>query len=387
MVNIPNSILQAAKTCAETPTFLYEREYLEARAKTVTGLQLPYGFTPRFAVKANPHPEIIGIFDQAGMSFDASSDYEVYELIEQGIVPSKISLSSQQPARDYQDLVQKGVQVVATSLLQLDQLLAVPEIIELAVRINPDLGHGGTKRTTTGGVGASFGIWHEYLSEVLERCAGLGVKVTRLHVHVGSGFDPGVWGGVMDTALSLVEKMPDVTTLDIGGGFKVARVEGEHEADMVEIAAVFSRKLEDFASTTGRKLALEIEPGTWMVANAGYLLATAVDVVDTGNEGHHFIKLDTGMNDILRPSLYGAQHPIWSLSGAMEKREYIVVGHNCESGDILTPAPGDPEGLMTRTLPVTKPGDKVLIGGAGAYCASMRAHGYNAFPSAGEMLI
>ena len=347
---------------------------------------MPYGFTPRFAIKANPHPEIIRIFSEAGMHFDASSDYEVYNLIEMGVEPTKISLASQQPARKYAELHKKGVKLVATSLRQLDMILAAG-VKDISVRINPDIGHGGTNRTTTGGINASFGIWHEYIPEILKKVSAAEAKVKRLHIHVGSGFDASVWGGVMDTALLIANILPDVVSLDIGGGYKVARVEEEHEADLVSIAAIFSEKLNSYFETTGRQLHLEIEPGTWMVANAGYLVCEAIDIVDTGEAGHKFIKLNTGMNDILRPSMYGSQHPIYVVNDSKETAEYVVVGHNCESGDILSPLPGDSEGILARELPITNVGDKVVIGGAGAYCASMRARGYNAFPDAVEALV
>jgi diaminopimelate decarboxylase len=95
------------------------------------------------------------------------------------------------------------------------------------------------------------------------------------------------------------------------------------------------------------------------------------------------------MTEILRPSLYGSQHPIDILqeTPATARRPVIVVGHCCESGDILTPAPGDSEALATRDLPDARPGDLVLIGGAGAYCSAMAAKNYNSFPEAPEVLV
>jgi diaminopimelate decarboxylase len=178
-----------------------------------------------------------------------------------------------------------------------------------------------------------------------------------------------------------------VTVLDIGGGFKIHRYGDEHEADMTEIAAVFAAELSAFANTTGRKLHLEIEPGTWLVAHAGVLLAEVADIVDTGADGHTFLRLNTGMNDIIRPSMYGAQHEIEVLNEAHEQAEYVIVGHNCETGDILTPAPGDPEGLEPRLLSQAAIGDLVAIYDTGAYCRSFAVHGYNSFPSAKEIIL
>jgi diaminopimelate decarboxylase len=213
------------------------------------------------------------------------------------------------------------------------------------------------------------------------------MSITRLHIHIGSGADPKLWGEVMKTALGIVSQMPDVTTLDIGGGFKIHRYGDEHEADMQEIAQVFSTELQAFANETGRQLHLEIEPGTWLVAHGGVLIAEVADIVDTGADGHTFLRLNTGMNDIIRPSMYGAQHAIEVLNEAAETEEYVVVGHNCETGDILTPAPGDPEGIESRMLHRAQIGDKVVIYDAGAYCRSFAVHGYNSYPSAAEILV
>ena len=124
-----------------------------------------------------------------------------------------------------------------------------------------------------------------------------------------------------------------------------------------------------------------------LVAGAGAVVATCVDVVDTGRDGYLFAKLDTGMTEVTRPSLYGAQHPIDVLAAGREPAEVVFVGPCCESGDILTPAPGDPEALAPRWVPRPEIGDLVLVGGAGAYCASMSTINYNSYPQAPEVML
>ncbi len=371
-----------------TPLFVYDRSFLTERARQLTSLQLPFGLTPRYAVKANNHPEIIKLLNEAGLSFDASSSYEVVELMEQGIDPAKISLSSQQPAHNLPELLQAGVKYVATSLHQLELFVGTAsKVAEVGLRVNPGLGAGHNNRTTTGGANSSFGLWNAYLTDALKMAAAAGIHISRLHIHIGSGADPKMWGEVMKTSLAIAEQMPDVSSLDIGGGFKIHRFGDEHEADMAEIAGVFASELENFAKMTGRGLHLEIEPGTWLAGHAGTLLAEVADIVDTGADGHTFLRLTTGMNDIIRPSMYGAQHEIEVLNDSSEKEEYVVVGHNCETGDILTPASGDPEGLEPRRMNKAQIGDIVAIHDAGAYCRSFAVHGYNSFPPAKELLV
>lgn len=371
-----------------TPFFVYSRRGIRQRAEELLRLSLPYGLMVRYAVKANNHPAVIKACADAGLSFDASSSFEAAELLAQGITGDHISLSSQQPAHNLPELLQAGVQYIATSLHQLRLFLATPHRpTTVGLRVNPGLGAGHNNRTTTGGANSGFGLWAAYLPQALALAAEHQVRITRLHMHIGSGADPAVWEKIIIEALAIAKDMPDVTHLDIGGGFKVARWSDEQETDMTAVAAVFRRQLERFAAETGRQLHLEIEPGTWLVAHAGILVSRIVDMVDTGPDGHTFLRLDTGMNDILRPGLYGAQHRLSILTDRQEMHDYVVIGHNCETGDILTPAAGDPERLAPRQLPRAQIGDLMVIHDTGAYCRSMAAKGYNSFPSAGEIVI
>jgi diaminopimelate decarboxylase len=257
----------------------------------------------------------------------------------------------------------------------------------IAVRMNPGLGSGSTKRTNTGGPASSFGIWHEYLGDVKAIAARHRLSLRTLHTHIGSGTDPDVWQRVTRMSLELAAALGDVTVVNLGGGFKVGRMPEEPTADMTDVAAHVSRELVAFHERHGRALHLEIEPGTFLVANAGAVVATCIDVVDTGKDGYLFAKLDTGMTEVTRPSLYGAQHPIDVLATGREMAATVFVGPCCESGDILTPAPGDPEGLAPRWVPRLRIGDLVIVGGAGAYCSAMSTLNYNSYPQAPEVML
>jgi len=213
------------------------------------------------------------------------------------------------------------------------------------------------------------------------------LRVRRLHSHVGSGTDPEVWKRCARMTLDLVQALPEVAIVNLGGGFKVGRMPEEPSVDLVDVGAHVRREIEEFRARDGRPLHLEIEPGTFLVANAGAIVASCVDVVDTGAEGYLFAKLDAGMPEITRPSLYGAQHPIDVLARGREQAAVVFVGPCCESGDILTPAPGDPEALAPRWVPRPEIGDLVMVGGAGAYCAGMATINYNSYPQAPEAML
>ena len=186
-------------------------------------------------------------------------------------------------------------------------------------------------------------------------------------------------------------QIPSVSVLNLGGGYKVGRMASEVSTDLSVVGVPVKAAFEEFAKRTGRELHLEVEPGTFLVANQGALLTKVQDMVVTGEQGHTFLKLDSGMTEVLRPSLYGAQHPIVLVPAAGDSSgsgEYIIVGHCCESGDLVTPAPDEPEVLLRRALGTSASiDDLIVIEGSGAYCSSMSTKNYNSFPEAPEVLL
>ena len=373
-----------------TPVFVYDQKTLERRAAEVLAFPNAFGLTARYAMKASPTAAVIQILHRAGLHIDASSGYEVHRAMRAGVPAAHIQLTAQQLPDDLKALVEQGVRFNACSLHQLETYGKLFPNTDVSVRINPGLGSGHVNRTNVGGPSSSFGIWHGHLDTVKATAAAHGLRITRMHTHVGSGSDPKVWVHCAKISLGIIARLPDATLLSLGGGMKVGRMQGEPSADLQVIGKEVLPEFEAFAKEHGRKLHLEIEPGTYLAANSAALVATAMDVMDTGEGGNHFIKVDAGMTEILRPSLYGAQHPIVVVPRVAESRptrEYLVAGHCCESGDILTPEPGNPEGLKARELTLARQGDAVVIEGAGAYCSGMASKNYNAFPECAEVLL
>lgn len=373
-----------------TPIYVYDLATLRASAEAALAFPNAYGLTVRYAMKAAPNASILRFFSSLGLHIDASSGHEAWRALRAGIPAEHICLSTQEFPGDFAELHEAGIKLNACSLNQLETFGRLFPGGTCGVRINPGLGSGGTGKTNVGGPHSSFGIWHEWLPQIKEIVEQYDLTIERIHTHIGSGSDPAVWAKVSTMSISLVHEFPDVHTLDLGGGFKVGRMSTEVSTDLQKVGQPVKEAFEKVFADTGRKIKLEIEPGTFLVANSAALLCTAQDVVSTGGaEGMNFIKLDAGMTEILRPSLYAAQHPIIVIPE--EEREgtdkYLVCGHCCESGDILTPAPNDPEGLLPRELASARPGDIVVIEGAGAYCSAMSSKNYNSFPEAAEVLL
>jgi diaminopimelate decarboxylase len=373
-----------------TPVYVYDQKTLEARVQDVLGFPNAYGITARYAMKALPTAAIVKLVSDLGLHIDASSGYEAERALKAGVPAEKIQLTAQELPGNLKEIIGKGVRFNASSLHQLDVYGALFPNTNISVRINPGLGSGHSNRTNVGGPSSSFGIWRGQVHDIEAAADKHGLKVTGMHTHIGSGTDPLVWLHCAKLSLEIASILTDVTTLSLGGGYKIGRMLGEFSADMPEIGQRVKSAFEGFARDRGRELHLEVEPGTFLVAQCGSLIAEVIDIVNTGPTGHDFLKVDTGMTEILRPSLYGAQHPIVVVPGDSKVRDiahYLVVGHCCESGDILTPEPGNPEGLQMRTMQSAEIGDPVVIEGAGAYCSGMSAKNYNSFPEAAEVLL
>ena len=374
-----------------TPCFVYDEATLRENAKAVLNFPHAFGLFPRYAMKAAPTAAILRIFNEEGLGIDASSIHEVERAVRAGFGTESISLSTQELADDFIYWAQDGIRINLCSLHQIHKIGRWGKVRRVGLRFNPGKGSGGNNRTNVGGPASSFGIWKDDLGEAINLCKEYKLTVERIHTHIGSGSDPEVWKTVASMTLDLARSFPPVDTINLGGGYKVARMPDEKATDLQEVGAPVKKLFEEFATETGRKLKLEIEPGTFLLAHACSLVTRIQDITSTGNEGYRFLKLDSGMTEILRPSLYGAQHPIHLVCEPGQEKfrelmDQVVVGHCCESGDLLTPAPGDPEALAPRNLIRGEIGDFCVIEGAGAYCSSMSAKNYNSFPEAAEVL-
>mmetsp|Transcript_3551 Transcript_3551/g.12253 ORF Transcript_3551/g.12253 Transcript_3551/m.12253 type:complete len:464 (+) Transcript_3551:49-1440(+) len=382
-----------------SPTYVYSEAYL--RAAAARALAFPAGdaaasLTVRFAMKACPNAAVLQVLRACGLHIDASSGFEAHRAMKAGFEPGQISISSQQLPGDIAELMAMGVKVNACSLRQLDTIGSLVPGATVGLRFNPGLGSGGTGKTNVGGPSSSFGIWHEWVDDVKSIVSQHGLVVERVHTHIGSGSDPAVWTRVAGLSLKLVEEFPTASTVNLGGGYKVGRMQDEASTDLQVVGVPVREALADFTARTGRRLHLEIEPGTYVVANAGAVLSTVQDKVSTGPEGHEFLKLDSGMTEVLRPSLYAAQHPLVVVPASADDDEaraaappasYVVVGHCCESGDLMTPSPEGADVVAERPMAPAQVGDLCVMEGSGAYCSSMSSKNYNSFPEAAEVMV
>jgi diaminopimelate decarboxylase len=303
--------------------------------------------------------------------------------------PSEIVFTADLLTREaLERVVQARVPVNAGSEDMLSQIGERSPGHPVWLRINPGFGHGHSKKVNTGGESSKHGIWHELLPAALERVDRYGLELIGLHVHVGSGADLEHLKQVCDAMVQLVKRAArDLSAVSGGGGLSIPY---DRQSAPVDINGYFEhwhharRKIEEHL---GHRIELEIEPGRYLTAQAGVLLAEVRATKSMG--GNHFTLVDAGFNDLVRPAMYGAYHELSLISRSADasdrpRRATVVAGPLCESGDVFTQnAQAD---VLARVLPEAAVGDLMVFHDAGAYGSSMGSN-YNSRPLPPEILV
>lgn len=368
---------RAAELCAiaaDGPRYVVHGPSVESAAEALISL----GSVDRvlFAMKANPHPEILRRLVARGVGLECVSPGEIERAMAAcpELEPESILFTPNfAPRHEYQAAFEHGVRV---TLDNLEPLALWPEVFagrEIQIRVDPGHGRGHHEHVRTAGSRSKFGISVEQLPELKALAATHGVRITGLHAHAGSGIRAtGHWAEIAAVLVEVAAELPDVRSLDLGGGLGVPERPGDSALDLAALdasLAEFKRAHPGFE--------LWIEPGRFLVARAGVLVAPVTQTKQKGDVA--YVGIGTGMNSLLRPALYGAWHDVVNLSrlGAPAARKVTVVGPICETGDTLG---------RDRLLPETLSGDVLLIDVTGAYGRAMSSS-YNLREPAQEIVI
>jgi len=329
-----------------------------------------------YAMKANPHPGILSLVRASGAGFECVSLGELERVLTlfPGIDRREILFTPNfAPREEYRAALELGVNLTLDALHPLTEW---PELFadrEILARIDPGWGSGHNEKVVTGGRHSKFGIPTFELEELRSRTHAVGARVVGLHTHSGSGIlSPEHWPRVAALLAEVADRFPEARALDVGGGLGVPEKPGQAPLDLGEVARGLQRIREAHPG-----LELWMEPGRFVVAEAGVLLAR---VTQTKGKGEvRYVGLSTGMNSLLRPALYGAYHEIVNLSRLGEPSGELVqvVGPICETGDRLG---------TDRLLPPSREGDIILIATAGAYGHAMSSR-YNLREPAVEIML
>lgn len=371
-----------------TPTYVYDAAKIVERINDLQRFDVV-----RYAQKACSNLAILDLVRKHGAVVDSVSAGEIHRAFKAGY-----QVGSEPPEIVYtadifdraalQMAVDRDVPVNVGSPEMIDQLGELAPGREITLRINPGFGHGHSQKTNTGGEQSKHGIWHEQIKDCVARAARYDITITGLHMHIGSGTDLEHLGqvcGAMQRAARVVG--PSVTTISAGGGLPVAYKADDTFVDIDRYFQLWDATRQRLEQEFGHNITLEIEPGRYLSAEAGYLLTEIRAVKTMGS--NTFYLVDAGFNDLARPILYGAFHPI-SIApqdgdgSDREMLDVVVGGPLCESGDIFTQEEGG--FVATRTLPAAKVGDYLILERAGAYGFVM-ASNYNSRPMAAEVLV
>lgn len=370
-----------------TPTYVYDAGKIVERITDLAAFDLI-----RYAQKACSNLAILAMMRRHGVVVDAVSAGEIQRALAAGYKPGKTPAEIVYTAdifdREALDLAVKlDLHVNCGSPDMIEQLGEVAPGRNVTLRINPGFGHGHSQKTNTGGEQSKHGIWHADLDDCLRRADVAGIGVSGIHMHIGSGTDlehlAQVCGALEQTVLKVGRS---VTTISAGGGLPVPYHEKQSYVDLAKYFEIWQATRRRLEEKLGHKLSLEVEPGRYLVAESGYLVTEIRAVKKMG--GNTFYLLDAGFNNLARPILYGSYHPmsVCPLDGSAARPSHNVVvgGPLCESGDIFTQEEGG--FVCTRSLPVAKVGDLLVLEVAGAYGFVM-ASNYNSKPLPAEVLI
>jgi diaminopimelate decarboxylase len=234
----------------------------------------------------------------------------------------------------------------------------------------------------TGGPSSKHGIWHEDIDATGELARQAGFPVVALHAHVGTGpeiseFDRNM-ARLVGVFADLLPRFPETRSVNLGGGIPHPYRPTSQHYDLGGYRTLLLEASSTLSEAAGHAVAMEIEPGRYPVAGMAILVARVTDVKDTRTnekgEGHRFVMVDAGFNDLIRPAMYGSHHEI-SIVGAGASRPVeplVVAGPLCESGDVFTR--DDQELLVPRALGRPDPGDLLVLHDAGAYGAAMSSN-------------
>ncbi len=357
-----------------TPAYVYEQATIEARARALKGLT---ALDRRlYAIKANDHPQILGALRAQGYGFECVSLGEVQHVrsLFPRLDPQRVLFTPNfAPMDEYAAGLAAGVNVTLDSLYPLQ---AWPELFQgqrVFLRLDPGQGRGHHVHVRTAGARSKFGIVPERLDEAVALTRAAGCTVVGLHAHAGSGIrTPDGWAQTARFLAAAAAHFPDVQILDLGGGLGIVERPGQTPLDLAAVGAQLSAFKAEHPH-----LSLWMEPGRFLVAEAGVLLARVTQVKTKGER--RYVGVDAGMHTLIRPALYGAWHAIANLSrlDAPPVAPVDIVGPICETGDTLG---------RDRWLPETHEGDVLLIATAGAYGRVMSS-GYNRRPFPREVLL
>jgi len=379
--------LQALAATFGSPLWVYDAATIRARIAALKSFD-----AIRFAQKACSNTHILRLMREQGVKVDAVSRGEILRALAAGFPTGGDDIVFTADLLDRETLatvIEHQVPVNAGSIDMLHQLGTASNGHKVWLRINPGFGHGHSNKTNTGGEHSKHGIWHTDLGAALAAIKQHGLQLVGLHMHIGSGVDYShlsqVCGAMVGLVREAVAAGHDLHAISAGGGLSIPYRDGDPAIDTAHYFGLWDAARKEAQSLVGHDMALEIEPGRFLVAESGVLITEVRATKHAGR--NHFTLVDAGFNELMRPSMYGSFHAMSVIAKDGSERAIrptVVAGPLCESGDVFTQ--GDGGVVLPRELPEARVGDLLVIHDTGAYGASMSSN-YNSRPLIAEVLV
>ncbi|MCB1563509.1 MAG: diaminopimelate decarboxylase [Alphaproteobacteria bacterium] len=369
-----------------TPCYVYAASEIRSQysaLRSAVEKALPADRQPLlcYACKANSNIAVLKLLQSLGSGLEIVSEGELRRGLKAGFAPEKIvSTGVGKQRSEIEACLEAGIhQFNIESLPELERIAEIAarmgKIAPVVFRLNPDISGGGHHKISTGRKRDKFGLSAERIFEAFRIAEKLNsIKALGLSLHIGSQVF------TVETFKTAFEKLPAlvgelraegfaIERLDIGGGFPIIY----KDEKLLDLDS-YAQWVADIILPLGTEIIME--PGRYMVGNAGVLLSEVLYVKET--QDRTFLVLDAAMNDLIRPTLYDAWHGVEAVSNrGAPVRTYDIVGPVCETGDTFA---------TERTLPDMQSGDLAVIKSAGAYGFCM-ASNYNTRPLPAEVLV
>jgi diaminopimelate decarboxylase len=371
---------QLAAIAAEfgTPLYIYDAAYITAQYEKLTSAFAKTDTRFFYACKALTNVNILKHIKSLGCNIDCSSINEVKMALLAGFEPGNVLYTSNGiHFSEIEEAQSLGVNINIDSLSNLEKFgQKYGHSYPVGIRLRPNIMAGGNIKISTGHDKSKFGIPATQINDILELVNKYDLFIQNLHIHTGSDIkDVAVFVKGIEVLFDLIPHFKELSSIDLGGGFKVPYKTGDTETDMPLLAQKVQEAFDNHPNPNGKHLQVWFEPGKFLVSGAGYLVA-AVNVIKA-TPTTTFIGLDTGFNHLIRPMFYDAYHKIENISNpAGEEKEYTIVGNICETDTFAS----------DRKMAETKEGDLLVFYNAGAYGFEMSSNFNSRFKPA-EVLV
>lgn len=361
-----------------TPTYVYAASVIERQIERLRALFDGLPLRPLYAMKANAAPRVLRLIQSKGLGVDAVSPGELHLALACGFAPEDILFSANMMTDSEMHLAHHaGVLLNIGELSRLDHYGAAYPGSKVCVRLNPEHGAGHHAHVVTAGALTKFGIPIAQVDDILDIAARHKLHIVGVHQHIGSGIlSADAFWKAISLFVEHATRFPEATFFNLGGGLGIPYREEEAEIDADAFRTAVVLPLQSALAKIGRDIEIRVEPGRFLVAQSGVLL-TRVNTIKAGTE-RVFAGTDSGMNQLVRPSLYNAYHAITNVSRASDESEvYDVTGNICETGDVFR---------RDVALSRIQEGDILALHDAGAYGMVMASE-YNIRPLPAEVWV